>query len=52
MQSQVQGLRLVSVGGRVGHGGLGESPQHQELQNKDPSEAILESASTEPRRWA
>lgn len=52
MHSQVKGLRLVLMGGRVGHGGLGESPQHQELQTKDPSEAIVESASTARRRWA
>lgn len=46
----VEGLRLVLMGGKVEHGGLGESPQHQELKNKDPSEAIEESASTALRR--
>lgn len=43
-------MRLVSMGGKVGHGGLGESAQQQELQNKDPSKAIEESASTALRR--
>lgn len=43
-------MRLVLMGGKVGHGGLGESAQHLELQNKDPSEAREESASTALRR--
>lgn len=43
-------MRLVLMGGKVGHGGLGESAQHLELQSKNPSEAREESASTALRR--
>lgn len=44
-------MRLVLMGGKVGHGGLGESAcAAAGAENKDPSEAIEESASTELRR--